>query len=78
MNNVPLLEHSNGKRPEIDINFKLPEADKDQQAIIDYLVMTGLLFFLKGVDSEVTFTINGKNYLAKANRGLGSIDITEA
>lgn len=80
MNQLPLLNNDNTESSKINISFGRPEEKADEMVknkIVDYLLMTGLLYFLKGVESEISFTINDKTYLAKADKDNDSISITE-
>ena len=85
MNELPILLPLNVKLPpkddtsKVTINFVRPESESElaKKKITDYLLMTGLLFFLNGVESEIKITVRNETYLVKANEDTYSVSITK-
>ena len=66
--------------PEVEITFAGPGSNPEvmkQNKITEYLLMTGLLYFLKETGSEISFIIDGETYLAKVDKANDTVSITK-
>lgn len=80
MKQLPILPSAEDEAPKVEITFAGPGSNPEimkQNKITEYLLMTGLLYFLKGVESEISFTIDGETYLAKADKANDTVSITK-
>lgn len=79
MNELPILLPIKDETPKVTISFVRPETASEiaKKKITDTLLLTGLLYFLQGVESEIKITVNNETFLVKANKDTDSVSITK-
>lgn len=79
MNELPILLPIKDETPKVMISFVRPESSSEiaKKKITDTLLLTGLLYFLQGVESEIKITVNNETFLVKANKDTDSVSITK-